>query len=189
MTKICRVCFLEKPLTEFTVRKDRAVHVWTRHQAYCKSCGREISRQWKIEHPDRTRQLSRESAARFFELNPERVRENSRRSVKTRLKTDIRFRILQNLRRRLHKAVVGESYSESTKGLLGCSLEQLKLQLSSQFQPGMSWENYGRWHIDHVRPCASFDLARPDERAKCFHHTNLQPLWAIDNLKKSDHNF
>ncbi len=48
----------------------------------------------------------------------------------------------------------------------------------------MSWENYGKWHVDHILPCASFDLGKPEEQFKCFNYKNLQPLWATDNLKK-----
>jgi hypothetical protein len=50
----------------------------------------------------------------------------------------------------------------------------------------MSWNNHGQWHIDHVRPCSSFNLLNPEEQQQCFHYTNLQPLWAADNLSKSD---
>ena len=68
----------------------------------------------------------------------------------------------------------------------------LKQYLEKQFTKGMSWDNYGNpngdhtscWHIDHIKPCASFDLTQEDQQKECFHYTNLQPLWAIDNLKK-----
>ena len=70
--------------------------------------------------------------------------------------------------------------------LIGCSLEELKKHLESQFKPGMSWKNRGRngWHIDHIKPCASFDLSKSEEQHKCFHYSNLQPLWAKENLRK-----
>ena len=48
----------------------------------------------------------------------------------------------------------------------------------------MNWNNIGKWHIDHIKPCKSFDLTKSDEQKKCFHYTNLQPLWALDNIKK-----
>jgi hypothetical protein len=73
-----------------------------------------------------------------------------------------------------------------TLEMLGCSLEYFKQYLEERFQPGMSWENRDRWHIDHILPCASFDLADTEQQRKCFHYTNMQPLWAGDNMKKSD---
>ena len=69
--------------------------------------------------------------------------------------------------------------------LVGCSIEKLKQHLESQFKEGMTFSNYGKWHIDHIRPCTSFDLSKLDEQYKCFHYTNLQPLWAEENLRKS----
>ena len=68
--------------------------------------------------------------------------------------------------------------------LLGCTYQALAAHIESRFQPGMSWENRDEWHIDHIKPCASFDLSCPDQQRACFHYTNLQPLWAQDNLRK-----
>jgi hypothetical protein len=71
--------------------------------------------------------------------------------------------------------------------LIGCSCSELKSHIESLWLPGMTWENkaYYGWHIDHIMPCASFDLSKPEEQKKCFHFLNLQPLWWIDNLKKT----
>jgi hypothetical protein len=69
--------------------------------------------------------------------------------------------------------------------LTGCSVHELCIHLESKFKHGMTWENYGEWHVDHIRPCASFDLLKVDEQRQCFHWTNLQPLWALENLRKS----
>jgi hypothetical protein len=86
------------------------------------------------------------------------------------------------MRQALHKA----KKSESTIELTGCTIDELRVHLSSLFLPGMTWDNYGKygWHIDHVKPCAAFDLTDPEQQKECFNYTNLQPLWAVDNLKK-----
>jgi hypothetical protein len=60
----------------------------------------------------------------------------------------------------------------------------LRAHLEAQFVPGMTWANHGAWHVDHIRPCASFNLEDPAEQRVCFHFSNLQPLWAQDNLAK-----
>ena len=88
-----------------------------------------------------------------------------------------------NLRARMYAFVKGKNKNSSFE-FVGCSIDELKKHLSSQFTEGMSWENYGEWHIDHIKPCASFDLSILEEQKKCFHYSNLQPLWAKDNLKK-----
>jgi hypothetical protein len=69
---------------------------------------------------------------------------------------------------------------------LGCTVEELKKHLETHFQPGMTWDNYGEWHVDHKIPLSSFDLSNPVEFKKSCHYTNLQPLWALDNIRKSD---
>jgi hypothetical protein len=69
-------------------------------------------------------------------------------------------------------------------GLIGCSVPQLRKHLEAQFTEGMTWDNHGEWHIDHIKPCASFDLTDAEQQLECFNYTNLQPLWASDNLSK-----
>jgi hypothetical protein len=88
------------------------------------------------------------------------------------------------LRSRVAGALKGTQKADSTMRLLGCTSEQFRKHLESQFVEGMHWENRDEWAIDHVRPCASFDLLLESEQRKCFHYTNLQPLWAKDNLSK-----
>lgn len=74
-----------------------------------------------------------------------------------------------------------------TIDLLGCTISELRQHLENRFIGGMTWENHGLhgWHIDHIRPCASFDLTQPAQQRECFHYLNLQPLWAKDNMSKS----
>ena len=91
------------------------------------------------------------------------------------------------LRKRIRIVLTGNGIPRlgRTVELLGCTIEEARSHLESQFSEGMSWENAGEWHIDHIRPCASFDLTYPEQQMMCFHHTNLQPLWAKDNLSKN----
>lgn len=93
-------------------------------------------------------------------------------------------RVLKNMRKRLWDALRGTRKTCSTQDLVGCSVEVLQEHLAKQFTDGMTWENYGLWHVDHVRPCADFDLSNPAQQRQCFHYTNLQPLWAVDNARK-----
>lgn len=97
------------------------------------------------------------------------------------------YRLKINLRRRIIHALNGSLKAQHTFELLGCDIETFKLHLESKFQTDMSWPNYGQWHIDHIKPCCLFDLSKPEEQKTCFHYTNLQPLWAKDNLKKARH--
>ena len=104
--------------------------------------------------------------------------------LRTRYNADPAYRASQNLRNRVRLAIKNEQKTGKTLELLGCSMDSLMRHLAAQFKPGMSWENYGEWHIDHIRPCASFDLADALQQRECFHYTNLQPLWAEENISK-----
>ena len=104
--------------------------------------------------------------------------------LSNRRKTDLVFGLTEKLRTRLKQALNGKNKSKSTLKLLGCTVKYLIQHLEKQFQPGMNWKERHLFHIDHIRPCASFDLTIPEEQEKCFHYTNLQPLWAQDNLSK-----
>jgi hypothetical protein len=141
----------------------------------------------------------KEYQKRYNELNADKVRIRSKRytdSVKNRRnayererrKKDLGHRFLFNARARISTVIKRGNGSKSikTKELLGCSIPHLKKHLEKQFTKGMTWENYGDWHIDHIIPCASFDLTDPIQQRQCFHFTNLQPLWAEENLRKSD---
>jgi len=105
-----------------------------------------------------------------------------------RRKTDIQFKLTQNLRARLNSAIKGNYKAGSAIKDLGCTVEQLKQHLESKFQSGMTWDNWALdgWHIDHIKPLASFDLTDRKQLLEACHYTNLQPLWAKDNLSKND---
>jgi len=102
--------------------------------------------------------------------------------------TDPRYLVRNRINSRLHALVnaIGSTKAAEFNEIVGCSGAFLANWLAQSFTAGMSWENHGEWHIDHIRPCASFDLTDPEQQKQCFHYTNLQPLWAKDNLAKSD---
>ena len=88
------------------------------------------------------------------------------------------------LRARMSTAIRYKLKTGSAVSDLGCSIDFLKEYLKKQFKDGMSWENHGQWHIDHIKPLASFDLTDREQLIKACNYTNLQPLWAEDNFKK-----
>ena len=98
------------------------------------------------------------------------------------------FRISMNLRVRLNNALCSQNATKTSSAVrdLGCTIPELKVYLEGLFQPGMTWENHGvhGWHIDHIRPMSSFDLTDPEQQKVACHYTNLQPLWAEENLLK-----
>jgi len=95
-------------------------------------------------------------------------------------------RLAHNLRNRLSKFIRRSSGRASTEKILGCSFKEFTVYIERQFTRAMNWENYGRaWHIDHIIPCAAFDLTDPAQAARCFHFSNLRPLKAVDNLRKN----
>ena len=106
-----------------------------------------------------------------------------------KFRKDPLIRIMQNTRIRIVKAMKDSKKANTTIDLLGCTPNELREYLESKFTEGMTFDNHGKdgWHIDHIKPCASFDLSDPEQQKECFHYTNLQPLWAKDNLSKGSH--
>jgi len=104
--------------------------------------------------------------------------------------------LVKLIRGRVHSALKKYSTRRDKKHTLeyvGCSVEYLRTYLENKFEKEaercghpISWENQGEWHKDHIRPCSSFNLDLEEERYKCFHHTNLQPMWGPDNIRKND---
>jgi len=105
--------------------------------------------------------------------------------LRERRKNDLSFRIKCNLRSKISSVIKG-AQSKSIELLLGCSVDQWKKHIESKFQDGMSWDNYGEWHIDHIVPCDWFDMDSIMDRLLCFNYKNTQPLWASSNLSKSN---
>lgn len=150
-------------------------------------------RESRKQNPERDRANNK----RFRLRRPERIAEIQRRGyLKNKPKriaylrwyrhstADRKMRVL--LRQRLRAVLKRNRRIASTLALLGCSIEFFKTHFEQRFTGGMSWESFmkGKIHIDHIRPCASFDLSNPEQQKVCFHYSNLQPLWARDNLRK-----
>lgn len=164
---------------------------------YKRNCEKEKARvrKFNAEHKEvrklyRARTFERRSKymKKWRAKNKKHVLQYKNTYESARKKTDIGYRMLCNIRNRIRDAMKNDSKTSPTKVLLGCTIQELKQHLQSKFTDKMNWDNYGRkgWHIDHILPCASFDLSKPEEQKKCFHYTNLQPLWHIDNIMKSD---
>jgi hypothetical protein len=131
---------------------------------------------FRKENPDYAKRYA--STPRAKELNRKR---------KQKYRETPAGKIEDNLRRRINCALHGvAAKSKRTLALLGMELPEFRVYLQGQFHPGMTWKNYGAvWHIDHIRPCASFDLTDPEQQSICFRWDNCQPLFAKENLRKN----
>ncbi|AKA60258.1 hypothetical protein P8625_07 [Verrucomicrobia phage P8625] len=156
-----------------------------------------LNKDWYANRSDENKkkcaQRKKDYALRNPDVGRKSGREYNKRNRKKlikyqaeRRKTDIDYRVLCNLRSRLGHAIRAAKADKSakTKELLGCSVSQFRKHLESTFKKGMSWENYGKWHVDHIVPCSSFDLSKESEQRACFHFRNTQALWSEENHKK-----
>lgn len=210
--KICARCKQNQSISEFhksnfyedgyrtickTCRKIESKTYYSRKREELK----EKSKQFRLKNPTankvyyNTNQQYFENYRETHKAHYKRWRDQNRTHLnqwrQEKLKRDPHFKLVCTLRSRVSTLIkkLGIIKSDSTLNLLGCSIDFLKTHLENKFKSGMSWENYGKWHIDHIIPCVAFDLTKPEEQQKCFHYSNLQPLWAQENLKKSDRYF
>ena len=166
---------------------------WERHGDKYKKNGREYSNRPDVKERARRQRREWRASRRDDPEYIEKQREYSRQYWPKRMERP-NSKIRHNLKNRVLLVLKGITKSKPTLKLIGCSIPALKRHLEQQWQEGMSWGNYGHkggdyincWHIDHIRPCASFDLSDPAQQRECFHYTNLQPLWATENRLKGD---
>lgn len=116
----------------------------------------------------------------------ERKRQEISAYQKHRYHSNSNYKTTKLLRCRLRDILRDSQKTGSAIKDLGCSVNELKIHLEKQFQSGMTWENQGTWHIDHIIPLSKFDLNDREQFLKACHYSNLQPLWATDNIKKSN---
>lgn len=171
--KICTRCNLNMSLSNFTKNinmKDGLLN-------QCKAC------RFKSRKPQKT---NTEANRLWFQRNKEKVKSERRK----RYANDMDFRLSCNLRNRLGKMMRGRIKNGSAIKDLGCSVEEFRAYLEKLFKPGMNWNNYGfgegKWNIDHIIPLSSFNLKDRAQFLKACHYSNLQPLWHIENIRKSD---
>jgi hypothetical protein len=127
---------------------------------------------------------------KYAQIDMENRRKKARETKRERYHKDLNYRLSSIVRSRISRSLRDNNiqYKKSNHSidLLGCSIVELKAHLEAKFTDGMSWENYGEWHVDHIKPCASFENLGtcPKQQRECFHYSNLQPLWAEDNRQK-----
>jgi hypothetical protein len=191
-TKICSKCKEVKGIDNFNV--DKRVKTKISYVSRCKSCLNLLNKNYRKTYVDTRNRV--EYKKNYYMLNKSKFstwnknwRNNNNRSEyyrKYRSK-NISAKIACCCRNRIRNCIKKGYKSQSSLFLTGCKTwDELKNHLEKKFTNGMSWANMGEWHIDHIIPCSSFDLTNIEQQMQCFHYSNLQPLWAKDNLSKSD---
>lgn len=208
--KCCR-CQQEKPFVDFNKCKSGKMGL----HGHCRACQKEVKAAWDSKNKDwikeyysqeevkeasRKNQLERyrndeEYRKKTLEKNKirrrgEEAKIKQRANEKLRREINPSYRLRANLNARLKQIchAIKQNKTDSVIKLIGCSMNDFRLHLESQFKEGMSWDNYGngegKWCMDHIIPCCAFDLTKEEEQLKCYHYTNVQPLWWEENLSK-----
>jgi len=205
MKKICSKCKLEKDINDF--HKDSSNKDGRRY--LCKKCINEHNRSIdrsesakKFQQTDKYKEYQKkykkstkykEQQKIYRKTSPVAIAYNKKYiksdkykeyAIEYNKRPDVRLRNL--LRCRIYQAIRNDWKVGSAVKDLGCSIYDLKIHLENKFTKGMSWDNIGKWHIDHVKPLSSFDLSYRKQFLEACNYINLQPLWAVDNLKKGN---
>ena len=162
-------------------RQERKREIWKKSHIKNKVKRNKYSREWHAKNREYSRQLSKEY--RTNPANKERLKKLWRRGMRKRL-ANPNTKLKHYLRTRLNAALKGKHKSKRTMELLDCTIDELWVHLESKFEPWMTRENYGLWHVDHIKACSKFDLTDAAQQRECFHWSNLQPLEAVVNIKK-----
>jgi len=206
--KKCTKCHIDKSLKEFNKKYTSP----DGYRTYCRACSKKYNNErhkqiiYKTVYQKRCLKCNKKRLTKFFHKcihNKDRCnswcldcvslykkdynqknREHRKKYLKNRLKQDPSLKLIKNYRTRTGMAFKNSNKSKSTEQLLGCSLEYFQNHIINQFNKGMTIDNYGKWHIDHITPLSSAKSKK--ELEQLCHYTNLQPLWAIDNMKKSN---
>lgn len=193
MNKICNKCNIDKHIDCFNAKKNGKLG----KEAVCKECRKLYQARYRINNKqkinDGQKKYEQQNKGKialrkkkYREKNKEKILEKNKKWKHKKYHSDINYRIECILRARLYKCLSGMKKTNKTLSLLGCSVDEFKLHIEKQFKGDMSWNNWSHdtWHIDHIRPISSYDLSDPEQQKECFHYTNLQPLYASENLRK-----
>ena len=152
----------------------------TKYDVVCNVCGCEFCAKSPVAKycSSKCRNKQNNSSLRRAETLNRKYQKDEMFCLKLRIKS----RLAKSFRK------IGREKVGRTLDFVGCDIDFLKIHIEKQFAKGMTWENRGRygWHLDHIRPCSSFNLSNPEQQKLCFHYTNYQPLWAHENLTKSN---
>jgi hypothetical protein len=192
--KHCPTCDNFKILIYF----NRQASCWYKLSRMCKNCinqykknKRQNDENYKLN--DKLYNEKYKQSGRRREVSQIRYKEKKTDIIKKcveynkfKYNNDPYFKVVSSIRSRVSKLIrqVNADKNNNFYEYLGCNKEEFINYFQAKFKEGMSWENHGEWHIDHIKPCASFNLLDDEEQKKCFHYTNLQPLWASENLSK-----
>jgi len=146
---------------------------------------KKYNKEWKRKNKEQTQRTSKE----YYHNNREKIREYHAKYMQTKTRTDPKFRLNKNIRNSIYLSLKNKNISKNGRpweSLVNFTLEELMIHFESLFQSGMTWENQGKWHIDHIKPISlfNFESINDPEFKKCWELNNLQPLWAIDNIRK-----
>jgi hypothetical protein len=193
----CKDCQIEKDIYEFYFRKETS-----KYRTNCKECVKKLRKIYRKENYDKVIESKKE----YYNNNQEKCCKRSRDwyknnkeiknqkhtvYIRTRRQNDIRFKIYSNIQSRIYSALKNESIdnkkTDLTLDIIGCSIDFYKNWLEFQFNEKMNWNNHGEyWHIDHVKPCASFNLLDKNQIKECFNWKNVRPIEKVLNLIKND---
>jgi hypothetical protein len=206
--KICSKCKLDKQISEFHHNKSRK----DGFDNYCKECAKIKKQKYNIDYKEQIAEYNKMRQIRdaekitvrqkryyqhhkeekkrkfqqYYQIKKTEIIKAIDARRKQRKKVDLNFKFRRNISVSIRNVLHGQQKSAPTLKLLGViRIKDFRSYLEKQFKPGMSWENYGKvWHIDHIKPCASFDLSKPEEQKICFHFSNQQPLWATTEIAR-----